>query len=240
MGKKVHPKGFRLNSIFSWDSKWFAKKTEFRKYLELDHNIKVYLKKELKHAGIAKIGVEKATNNLIVNIYSAKPGILIGRGGAGVEEIKSKLKKKFFASEKVNLELNILEVAKQSLNSVLVLQGIAAELEKRVPFRRVMKQTINKVERAGAKGVKISISGRLNGAEIARTEKLLSGKIPLHTMRANIDYAEGVANTIYGVIGIKVWIYKGDLFNDDSSGQKADSNKKPSKKPVKKFVRKEA
>ena len=234
MGKKVHPTGFRLNSIFTWDSKWFAKKSDFRKYLQLDHDLKVYLKKELKHAGIAKIGVEKAANNLVINIHAAKPGVLIGRGGAGIEELKVKLKKKFFASEKVQLELNILEVAKQALNAQLVLLGIATEIEKRVPFRRVMKQAINKVDRAGAKGVKIAIAGRLNGAEIARSEKLLSGKIPLHTMRANIDYAEGVANTIYGVLGIKVWIYKGDLFND--SKKQADRKsfvKKVAKKVTK-------
>jgi len=214
MGKKVHPKGFRLNSIFTWDSKWFARKNDYKKYLQLDVELKVYLKKELKHAGIAKVSIEKTAASLTINIYAAKPGVLIGRAGAGIEEIKKKVKKKFFASEKVNLEINVLEVANQSLNSELVLQGIASELEKRVPFRRAMKQVINKVERAGAKGVKISVSGRLNGVEIARSETLLSGKIPLHTLRANIDYAEGVANTIYGVLGIKVWIYKGDLFTD--------------------------
>lgn len=136
------------------------------------------------------------------------------------------------------MDINILEVAKQSLNSELVLQNIALELEKRVPFRRVMKQAINKVERAGAKGVKISISGRLNGAEIARTEKLLSGKIPLHTMRANIDYAEGVANTIYGVLGIKVWIYKGDLFNDSKKPVAPKNNRKAVVKKVTKKVAK--
>jgi small subunit ribosomal protein S3 len=214
MGKKVHPKGFRLNSIFTWDSKWFARGKDFKKYLQLDVELKAFLKKELKHAGIAKIGVERASNSVTLNIYAAKPGVLIGRAGAGIEEIKSKVKKKFFASEKVSLSINVLEVANQTLNSELILQGIATEIEKRVPFRRVMKQVINKVERAGAKGVKISISGRLNGVEIARRETLLSGKIPLHTLRANIDYAEGVANTIYGVLGIKVWIYKGDLFTD--------------------------
>lgn len=231
MGKKVHPKAFRLNSIFSWDSKWFAKKKDFKKYLELDHDIKEYLKKELKHAGIAKIGVEKKTNDLIINIQSAKPGIIIGRGGSGIKTIKNKLKNEFFASEKVNLEVNVLEVPKQSLNAQLVLGNMANELERRIPFRRVMKQALNKVQRAGAQGVKISIAGRLNGAEIARTEKVAAGKIPLHTLRANIDYAAGIAHTIYGVLGLKVWIYKGDLFKrQDGMKTQSKKNKKFSKR----------
>jgi len=212
MGKKVNPKGYRLSSIFTWDSKWFARKNDYKRALSLDIKIKDFLRKELKNFSLSKIGIEKTANSMVVNIYTAKPGVLIGKGGAGIEELKKKIKHNFFASEKVNLEVNILEVSKPALNSELVLQSVAAEIEKRVPFRKVMKQAIGKVERAGGKGVKVAVSGRLNGAEIARREVLSSGKIPLQTLRANIDYAQGVANTIYGVIGIKVWIYKGDVF----------------------------
>jgi small subunit ribosomal protein S3 len=213
MGKKVNPKGYRLSSIFTWDSKWFARKSDYKKALSLDIKIKDYLRKELKNFSISKIGMEKTANSLVVNIYTAKPGVLIGKGGAGIEDLKKKIKYNFFASEKVNLEVNILEVSKPALNAELVLQNMAMEIEKRVPFRKVMKQAIGKVERAGGKGVKVSVSGRLNGAEIARREVLSTGKIPLQTLRANIDYAQGVANTIYGAIGIKVWIYKGDIFS---------------------------
>lgn len=219
MGKKVNPKGYRLSSIFTWDSKWFARKNDYKRALFLDIKIKDFLRKELKNFSISKIGMEKTANSMVINIYTAKPGVLIGKGGAGIDELKAKIKKNFFASEKVNLEVNILEVPKPALNAELVLQGIAAELEKRVPFRKSMKQAIGKVERAGGKGVKIAVSGRLNGAEIARREVLSSGKIPLQTLRANIDYAQGVAHTIYGVIGIKVWIYKGDIFSGDANSQ---------------------
>jgi small subunit ribosomal protein S3 len=219
MGKKVNPKGYRLGTIFTWDSKWFARKNDYKRVLSLDIKIKDFLRKELKNSSISKIGIEKTANSLVVNIYTAKPGVLIGKGGAGIEELKKKIKHNFFASEKVNLEVNILEVSKPALNSELVLQSIAAEIEKRVPFRKVMKQAIGKVERAGGRGVKVAVSGRLNGAEIARREVLSSGKIPLQTLRANIDYSQGVASTIYGVIGIKVWIYKGDVFAGDISHQ---------------------
>lgn len=219
MGKKVNPKGYRLSSIFTWDSKWFARKNDYKRALSLDIKIKDFLRKELKNFSISKIGMEKTANSMVVNIYTAKPGVLIGKGGAGIEDLKKKIKHNFFASEKVNLEVNILEVSKPALNAELVLQGIAIDIEKRVPFRKAMKQAIGKVERAGGKGVKISVSGRLNGAEIARREVLSTGKIPLQTLRANIDYAQGVANTIYGAIGIKVWIYKGDIFSGDANSQ---------------------
>ena len=167
-------------------------------------------------------------NQYFIGIYTAKPGLIIGRGGSGAEDIKKKLHKKFLKNFKPsNINLNIFEFDRPSLSAQITVQMMAMDLEKRMPFRRIMKQTINRIERAGALGVKIVIAGRLNGAEIARSEMLTSGKVPLHTLRADIDYARGVAHTTYGVLGIKVWIYKGDKF-DKQSDKKGDViGKKP-------------
>lgn len=213
MGHKVHPKVFRLGEVFTWDSKWFARK-DYAKFLQQDIIIKKYLRLELKEAAVAKIEIERSANSLTVIIHSGKPGVIIGRGGQGIEELKKKIKAKFL-EPKANLNLNIQEVTDPSMRSELIVQGMIADIEKRMPFRRVMKQAIGRVERAGAKGVKVRVSGRLNGAEIARTETLTSGKLPLHTLRAEIDYARGVARTTYGAIGVKVWIYKGEVFKKE-------------------------
>jgi len=213
VGHKVHPKVFRLGEVFTWDSKWFARK-DYAKFLQQDIIIKKYLRLELKEAAVAKIEIERSANSLTVIIHSGKPGVIIGRGGQGIEELKKKIKAKFL-EPKANLNLNIQEVTDPSMRSELIVQGMIADIEKRMPFRRVMKQAIGRVERAGAKGVKVRVSGRLNGAEIARTETLTSGKLPLHTLRAEIDYARGVARTTYGAIGVKVWIYKGEVFKKE-------------------------
>lgn len=212
MGQKVHPKIFRTgqSQIYTWDSKWFAKK-DYAARLKQDILIKEFLRKTLKEAAVAKIDIERTANALTIVIHSAKPGVIIGHAGVGVEELKKKIKEKFL-DKKTTLNLNVCEVQNPSLSAQVVLQSMIADLERRVPFRRVMKQTIARVERAGAKGVKVIVSGRLDGAEIARDEMLTRGKIPLHTLRADIDYASGTAFTIYGAIGIKLWIYKGEVF----------------------------
>jgi small subunit ribosomal protein S3 len=212
MGQKVHPKIFRTgqNQIYTWESKWFSKKN-YVSYLKQDVLIKRFLKKALKEASVAKIEIERTANMVTIIVHSAKPGIIIGHAGKGIEELRKKIKDEFL-DKKTILNINVQEVQNPSLSAEVVLGAMIADIEKRVPFRRVMKQTISRVERAGAKGIKVVVSGRLDGAEIARDEMLASGKIPLHTLRADIDYASGRAATIYGAIGIKIWIFKGEVF----------------------------
>lgn len=213
MGHKVHPKIFRIGEIYTWDAKWFSKR-DFAKFLQQDQVIKKFIKKELKEAAVAKIEIERAASAITFIIHSAKPGVIIGRGGQGVEDLKKKIKENFL-DKKTTLNINIQEVANPSLCSELIVQSIIADLEKRMPFRRVMKQAIGRVQKTDAKGIKITVGGRLNGAEIARTESLSHGKLPLHTLRADIDYARGVAHTTYGTLGVKVWIYKGEIFKKE-------------------------
>ncbi|MFC1662777.1 30S ribosomal protein S3 [Patescibacteria group bacterium] len=212
MGRKVHPKVFRLGINKTWDSKWFSRK-DYSKLLRQDVQLRKYIKVKLKDAGVADVEIERSANTITVTIFTSKPGIVIGRGGQGAEELKSELKKIMMGKVKLNLRLNIQEVDKPDMNAQIVLRGMIEQLERRMPFRRVMKQTINQVRRAGAKGVRVQVAGRLNGAEIARTEHLAEGSIPLQTLRADIDYARGQANTTYGTIGVKIWIYKGEIFN---------------------------
>lgn len=210
MGQKVDPRSFRLKQSQTWRSKWFARKG-FGVCLEHDHAIRSFLTKKMKEAGLSRIEIERSANTITIIVHTSRPGVVIGRGGSGVEELKRTLKQKYLKPRQ-ELRLNIQEVAKPYLDAEIVVRMMAEQIEKRMPFRRVMKQMIMQVERAGAKGVKLIIAGRLNGAEIARTEKLSSGKVPLHTIRADIDYAQGQALTAYGTIGIKAWIYKGEVF----------------------------
>jgi small subunit ribosomal protein S3 len=220
MGQKVNPKAFRLGTTTDWNSKWFANSKDFPAQLREDLKLKKFLDKELRQAAVDSIVIERTTKNLNINIATAKPGVIIGRGGQGAEELKKKIKKLFFGSKKVSINLNIKEVAKPSLSARIVMMDIIFDLEKRVPFRRAVKAAIGRVERAGAKGVKVIVAGRLNGAEIARSETFTSGSIPLHTVRADIDYCRGAARTIYGAIGVKVWIYKGDILPEKSEATK--------------------
>lgn len=213
MGQKVHPKIFRLGELYSWDSKWFSRR-DYNKFLQQDITIRKFIKKELKEAAVALVEIERSATVTTIIIYSAKPGVIIGRGGQGIEELKKKIKTKFL-DPKSSLNINIKEVTNPNLSSELILQSMAADIEKRMPFRRVMKQVIGRVSKTQAKGVKVIVSGRLNGAEIARRETLTWGSLPLHTLRADIDYARGVAQTTYGTIGIKVWIYKGEVFKKE-------------------------
>jgi len=207
VGQKVHPKGLRIGIIKDWDAKWYADKN----YVELLHeDIKVreHIKKKLFTAGISTVEIERAANRLKVSVHTAKPGIVIGRGGAEVENLRKEIAK--ISGKQV--AVNIVEIKKPELDALLVAEGVAAQLEKRVSFRRAMKQAVSRSMKFGAEGIKIMCAGRLAGAEMARTEWYSEGKVPLHTLRADIDYGFAEANTTYGKIGVKVWLYKGEVL----------------------------
>ena len=208
MGQKVHPTGARLGIIKDWNSKWYAEGTEFADCLVEDQKIRKYLKKKEYEAGISKIEIERTAKMVKVNVYTAKPGILIGKGGAGAESLKNEIKK--LIGKDVNI--NVIEVKNTSLDATLVAEDIASQLERRISFRRAMKQCMQKTMKSGAQGIKTAVSGRLGGADMARTEFYKEGNIPLQTLRADIDYGFAEANTTYGKIGIKVWIYKGEVL----------------------------
>jgi small subunit ribosomal protein S3 len=206
MGQKTNPIGFRLGVTRTWDSRWYAKKN-YQELLHEDLKIRKVLKKKLFQAGIAKIEIERAANKVKVNIYSARPGLIIGKKGSGVDQLRAEVA----GLTKNELLLNILEVRKPEIDSTLVSESIAAQLEKRVAFRRAMKKAMATAIKMGVRGIKVRCSGRLGGAEIARTEGYSEGSIPLHTLRADIDFGTAEATTTYGIIGIKTWIYKGDV-----------------------------
>jgi len=210
MGQKVNPYGIRLGINKTWSSRWFSK-NEYTKLLHQDLKIKKYVEKKLKNASISKINIERAAKKLRVSIYSSRPGIIIGKKGADIETLKNDL------SKMSNLEvfLDIKEVRKPEVEARLVAENIATQLEKRISFRRAMKKAVQSAMRLGAKGVKVVCSGRLGGAEIARTEKYHEGSVPLHTLRGDIDYATAEAETTYGICGIKVWINKGEILLKD-------------------------
>lgn len=214
MGHKVNPRIFRTGILWTWDSKWFSPRSQFGAVLKEDILIKEFLTKEFQKASVAQIEIERTPNVVTVIVHSAKPGVIIGRQGSGIEDVKKKLKAAFFASKKMVLNISVVEVDRPMLNAHLVSQQMVEDLEKRMPYRRILKQTLDRVQKGGALGVKATIGGRLNGAEIANSETLSWGKIPLHTLRAYIEYARGTARTAAGAIGVKVWIYKGDVFNE--------------------------
>ena len=208
MGQKVSPHGLRVGIIKNWSSTWYANKQDYSNNLVEDYNIRKYLKDLLKPAGIYKIEIARKGNKVLVDIYAAKPGMIIGKGGAAIEEIKSKLSKKIGKE----ISLNIVEVKDVDMAAQLVAENIALQLEKRISFRKAMKQAMQRTMKAGALGIKTAVSGRLGGAEIARTETYHEGTIPLQTLRADIDYGFAEAKTTYGIIGVKVWIYKGEVL----------------------------
>ncbi len=210
MGQKVNPHGLRVGVIKNWDSRWFTSDKKFGDTLVSDYKIRKYLKKELQAAGVPKIEIERDSQRVRVFIHCAKPGMVIGRGGVEIEKYKNELQKMVG----MPVALNVVEVRQPDLNAQLVAENIAGQLERRVAFRRAMKMAIRNTMRLGAKGIKISCSGRLAGAEIARTEHYHEGTIPLQTLRADIDYGFWEANTTYGKIGVKVWIYKGEVLNE--------------------------
>jgi len=206
MGQKVHPTGFRLGYTKTWDSRWFAEGQDYGKLLFEDIELRKDLKKRLGHAGIAKIEIERAANKLKVTIHASRPGIVIGRKGSEVEKLRDDIAKRTGRE----VYINIQEITKPEVNAQLVAENIATQLERRVAFRRAMRKTLESTRRFGANGVKLRCAGRLNGAEIARSEWYVEGRMPLHTLRADIDYGEATAMTTYGTIGVKVWVYHGD------------------------------
>ena len=210
MGQKVNPNGIRLGINRTWSSRWFSK-SEYSKLLHQDLEIKKYVYQKLKNASISKVNIERAAKKLRISIFSSRPGIIIGKKGADIEDLKNKLTK----LSNLEVFLDIKEVRKPEVEAKLVAENIASQLEKRVSFRRAMKKAVQSSMRLGAKGVKVMCSGRLGGAEIARTEKYHEGSVPLHTLRTDIDYATAEAETTYGICGIKVWINKGEILNKD-------------------------
>ncbi len=223
----------RLGMSEQWRSRWYGD-ADYAQMLRQDVTLRRFLAKKLAEAGIDKIDIERFRGEVVVTIVTAKPGIIIGRGGTGIEDLKKEIVKKYL-SPKTTLKLNIQEVENPNLSSGVVLQACIADIEKRIPFRRVMKVNIDKVLKAGAEGVKIMMSGRLNGADIARRETLTQGKIPLHTLRANINYSRGTALTTYGMIGIKVWIYKGLYFAktaEKKQTEQAPVRRAPARRPM--------
>ncbi|GHU52301.1 hypothetical protein FACS1894132_01620 [Clostridia bacterium] len=228
MGQKVNPHGLRVGVILDWDSRWFANKAEFGDTLVEDYKIREYLKKKLKDAGIPKIEIERFGGNKVrINLHCAKPGIAIGRGGEAIDKLKTELEK----LTKKTVYLNIVEVKNTDINSQLVAEKIAKDLEERVSFRRATKQAISRSMKAGAKGIKTMVSGRLGGAEIARSETYKEGTIPLQTIRADIDYGFAEADTTYGKIGVKVWIYKGEVLKGEKGARVPEPPKPKFDKP---------
>ena len=211
MGQKINPIGFRLGINRGWDSTWFAKKKDFGRYLIEDFKIRKYIKTNIVNSGVSEIIIERSSKKCTVSIHTSRPGFVIGKKGADIEKIKKNIMK--ITDGDVNV--NIKEIKKPELNSSLVAENIAQQLVKRISYRRAMKRAMQSCLRLGSKGIKVSISGRLGGNEIARTEWLREGSIPSHTLRADIDYAEAEALTTYGIIGIKVWIYKGEVFANE-------------------------
>ncbi len=214
MGQKVNPKGLRVGIIRDWEGRWFADKN-YTDLLHEDLKIRKYVKGKLFQAGVPKVEIERAANRVKVSVHAAKPGIVIGRGGAEVENLRKQLE----ALTGKQVAVNIVEIKKAELDAQLVAESVAQQLEKRIAFRRAMKQTVGRTMRQGAQGIKIQCSGRLAGAEIARTEWYNEGKVPLHTLRADIDYGFAEANTTYGKIGVKVWIYKGEVLPAKKAAQ---------------------
>ena len=211
MGQKVHPIGIRLGIVKDWSSKWYADSKTFSKYVFLDHKIRVYIKTKLKDASVSAINIERPAAKANITIMTARPGIVIGKKGEDIEKLRKNVADMMNLSLN-DVRLNISEIRKPELDAQLVAEGIAQQLERRVMFRRAMKRAVTSTMRLGAGGIKVKVGGRLNGAEIARSEWYREGRVPLHTLRADIDYGFAEANTTYGIIGIKVWIFKGEIF----------------------------
>ena len=211
MGQKVHPIGIRLGIVKDWSSTWYADSKTFPEYIRSDHLVREYIKKKLKDASVSRITIERPAKKANITIHTARPGIVIGKKGEDIEKLRAEVAK--LVGMQINdVRINIAEVRKPELDAQLVAEGIAQQLERRVMFRRAMKRAVTNTMRVGAEGVKVKVGGRLNGAEIARSEWYREGRVPLHTFRADIDYGVAEAHTTYGVIGVKVWIFKGEVF----------------------------
>tara|TARA_Y100000741_G_scaffold60623_1_gene42598 strand:+ start:795 stop:1481 length:687 start_codon:yes stop_codon:yes gene_type:complete len=212
MGQKVHPIGIRLGIVKDWSSKWYANTKDFPGYVKQDHEVRTFIKSKFKDASISKINIERPSKKANITIMTARPGIVIGKKGEDIENLRAKLA--LMMNMHINdLRINISEIRKPELDAQLVADGIAQQLERRVMFRRAMKRAVTSTMRLGAEGIKVKVGGRLNGAEIARSEWYREGRVPLHTLRADIDYGVAEANTTYGIIGVKVWIFKGEIFD---------------------------
>jgi len=212
MGQKVHPTGIRLGIVKDWASKWYADTKTFPEYIRADHQIRTFIKNKLKDASVSRIAIERPSKKCNITIFTARPGIVIGKKGEDIEKLRAEVSK-MISMNMQDVRININEVRKPELDATLVAEGIAQQLERRVMFRRAMKRAVTNTMRVGAEGIKVKVGGRLNGAEIARSEWYREGRVPLHTLRADIDYGTAVANTTYGVIGVKVWIFKGEVFD---------------------------
>jgi len=224
LGQKVHPTGFRIGVIKPWLSNWYATKKNYPELLDEDNKIRKYIKKKLYAASISRILIDRKTTAVNISIITAKPGIIVGRGGQGIDELRNELNK--FVKKRV--QINVLEVARVDADSQLVSEFIAQQLEKRVVFRRAMKQAMQRAMRSGIQGIKVAVSGRLGGAEIARTEWAKEGRIPLQTLRADVDYGFAEADTIMGKIGVKVWIFKGEILPGETVDQNIKAKSSPS------------
>ncbi len=212
MGQKVHPTGFRLGIATDWTSKWYADTSQFADFLDEDLKIREFLKKKLAQAAISRIQISRPAKSVAVTIHTARPGIIIGKKGEDIERLRIEVASRVSAHLN-NVKINIEEIRKPELDAQLVAEGVASQLERRVMFRRAMRRSVTNAMRIGAEGIKINVAGRLNGAEIARSEWYREGRVPLHTLRADVDYGFAEALTTYGILGVKVWIYKGEVFD---------------------------
>ncbi len=222
MGQKIHPVGFRLGITQEHRSRWFADSKQYPELLQEDHKIREFVRKNLSNAGISKVRIERKADQIDLEVQTARPGVVVGRGGTGIESLRLGLQKEL--SNNRQIRINVVEVARVDADATLIAEYIAQQLEKRVSFRRVVRQAITRAQKAGIEGIKIQVSGRLNGAEIARTEWTREGRVPLHTLRADIDYAYCTALTIYGILGVKVWVFKGEIIPGQEEVAAATTN----------------
>jgi small subunit ribosomal protein S3 len=222
MGQKVHPTGIRLGIVKDWTSRWYANSQNYPVFLLQDLKVREFIKEKLAHASVSRIQINRPANNAQITIHTARPGIVIGKKGEDIDQLKNEVSKMMDVPVKINVE----EIRKPELDATLVAEGIAQQLEKRIMYRRAMKRAVTNTMRLGAEGIKINVAGRLNGAEIARGEWYREGRVPLHTLRADIDYGTAEAKTTYGIIGIKVWIFKGEVFGSDAYSVSSDNNAK--------------
>ncbi len=229
MGQKIHPIGFRLGITKEHKSCWYADSKQYPELLEEDYKIRQYVEKQLSNAGISNIRIERKADQVDLQIHTARPGVVVGRGGSGIESLRTGLQSALGGNRQIRI--NVIEVSQVDADAALIAEYIAQQLERRVSFRRVVRQAIQRAQRAEVKGIKVQVSGRLNGAEIARTEWTREGRVPLHTLRADIDYAYRTARTIYGILGIKVWIFKGEIIPGQEEAAKAAPPPNPRKKP---------
>jgi small subunit ribosomal protein S3 len=222
MGQKVHPIGIRLGVVKDWTSTWYADSDNYADFLNLDLKIREFIKRKLKHASVSRIQIQRPANNAAITVHTARPGIVIGKKGEDIERLRAEVSREMG----VPVHINIEEIRKPEIDAQLVAESVAQQLERRIMFRRAMKRAVGNAMRLGAQGIKIMVGGRLNGAEIARTEWYREGRVPLHTLRADIDFGITVANTTYGVIGVKVWVFKGEILDRDEQNVEPEAGKK--------------